>query len=373
MVKKNKLRIFGDIVLLIVTLLFAVFLIRSILSSLIASTQPFISNEGHLEADTNTYVLRPTMPGKLYDGLDFDQYIEGQYTVLGLGMDEDGLNTDVMMLFIFDINAAKINILQIPRDSYVGPEFTNSEVGKINSVYSQGTAEGSGINKVVKCVRDLVQIPIDSYIAIKCTDVAPVVDAMDGIPMNVPDDIIYEHDKIIEKGQHVLTGEQSEWFVRYRHDFLEGDIGRMKAQRFFLAAAFQKVQSLGTLKILSIYPTLQEYIMSDLTIDEIGMLCDFAQTVTMDNVMARMIPGEEILPGEINEQYGWSLHREETADILNEFFRPYQEDVAADSLKIPEVKNTVSYYENDGDNFGDIISGKVDPVTKREDANSLLD
>ncbi len=372
MVKKNKLRIFGDIVLLIITLVFAAFLIGAIFKSFVATKQPFVSDAGHLEVDTNTYVLKPTEPEKLYDGLDFDQYIEGQYTVLGLGMDEEGLNTDVIMLFVCDINAARINILQIPRDSYVGPEFTNSEAGKINSVYSQGTASGTNINKIVKCVRDLVQIPIDSYIAIKCTDVAPVVDAMGGIPMDVPDDIIYEADKIITKGYHVLTGEQSEWFVRYRSDYLEADIGRMKAQRFFLAAAMQKVQSLGTLKIVSIYPTLHDYIMSDMTLDEIGMLSEFAQTVPMENVTARMLPGEELKPGEINDYYGWTLHTQETADLLNEYFRPYQESIPAEALRIPEVKNTVSYYADDEANFSDIISGNTDAVTKKPDANTLI-
>ena len=372
MVKKNKFRIFRDILLLLITLVVIFFLGSSMIKSIISAKQPFVKKQGQLETDMNTYVLKPSEPGAVYDGLDLDQYIEGQYTLLGLGMDEDGLNTDIMMLAVFDLNAAKINILQIPRDCYVGPEYTNASTGKINSVFSEGSCSGSdGINKVVTCVRDLFGIPIDSYIAIKCTDVPPVVDAMGGIPMNVPYNIIYESDKILYKGEQVLTGEQSEWFVRFRHDYLEGDLARIRAQRIFLAAAMHKVKDLGIIKVLSIYSTPKEYLMSDLEINEIGMLSDFAQTVPMENVTVRMVPGEDLDKGEINEYYGYTIHEQETVDMLNEYFRPYQENLYAEDLHIFEVKNTVPYYDDDSSNFGDIMNGDVPDVPFRDDANTL--
>ncbi len=373
MVKKNKIKIFADIIMLIATLLFAYFLIHEMVNSVISKKQPFVAEQGELDVDMNNYMVEAE-PEAMFDGLDLDQYIEGQYTILALGMDEEGLNTDVMMLLVCDLNAAKISILQIPRDCYVGAAYTNNAIGKINSVYSEGNNAGSsGINKVVNCVRDLFGIPIDSYMAIKCTNVAPVVDAMGGIPINLPENVIYEADKILYAGEQVLTGEQSEWFVRFRHDYVEGDIGRIKSQRYFLAAAMQKVKDMGTLRILSIYPTLKDYIMSDLDISEIGMLADFAQTVPMENVVARMVPGEDLVPGDINEFYGYSIHKEETADILNEYFRPYQASMYSDELKITEVKNTVSYYDDDQTSFSDIVNGNGPDVARREDQNTLSD
>ena len=372
MVKKNKFRIFRDIVLLLVTLAVLWFLGSAMVKSVISAKQPFMSHNGELEEDSNTYLLKPTGPDAVYDGLDLRQYIEGQYTVLCLGMDEEGLNTDIMLLAVFDLNAAKINILQIPRDCYVGSEYTNADTGKINSVYSEGTCSGSnGINKVVTCVRELFGIPVDSYMAIKCTDVPPVVDALGGIPINVPYDFMYEADKIIYKGEQVLNGEQSEWFVRFRHDYLEGDIARIRAQRVFLAAAMQKVKNLGTLKFLTVYPTLRNYLMSDLDMSEIGKLCDFAQTVSMENVTVRMVPGEDLEPGDINEYYGYSIHEEETVNMLNEYFRPYQENLYAEDLNINEVKHTATYYDDDSSNFADIANGDVPDIPFREDANTL--
>lgn len=374
MVKKNGFRIFRDILLLLITLAVIYFLGGAMVKSVISLKQPFLSGHGQLEADPNSYLLKPGEAGIVYDGLDLNQYIEGQYSILCLGMDEEGLNTDIMMLAVFDLNAAKINILQIPRDCYVGAEYTNADTGKINSVYSEGTCSGSdGINKVATCVRELFGVPIDSYIAIKCTDVPPVVDAMGGVPINIPFDVIYEADKIIYKGEQVITGEQSEWFMRYRHDYLEGDLARIRAQRIFLAAAMQKVKDIGTLKILSIYPTLKKYIMSDLEINEIGMICDFAQTVPMENVTVRMVPGEDLEKGEVNNYYGYTIHEQETVDVLNEYFRPYQEKLFADDLNIFEVKNTVPYYDDDYSNFGDIINGDMPEVPFKEDANKLAE
>ena len=373
MVRKSKWKIFRDILLLLITLAVLFFAGKNMIRSVVSEKQPFMSEDaGGLDTDSNSYLMKPAEPGQVFDGLDLKQYIEGQYTVLCLGMDEEGLNTDIMLLAQFDLNAAKINILQIPRDCYVGPDYTAAATGKINSVYSEGVCEGTTpIAKVATCVRDLFGIPIDAYIGIKCTDVPPVVDAMGGVPINVPYDIIYEADKILYKGEQVLNGEQAEWFVRFRHDYLEGDIARIRAQRIFLAAGMQKVKNLGTLKILSIYPTLKEYLMSDLDISEIGILSDFAQTVPMENVTVRMVPGEDLNPGDINEYYGYSIHEEETVNVLNEYFRHYQEAMTAEELHITEVKHTADYYDNDSSNFGDIANGIVPEVPFREDANTL--
>ena len=71
--------------------------------------------EGLLSADPNSYELNSGAES-VDDKRDFtnDQIIEGQFTVLLLGFDEDRSNSDVMMLFHFDIINDKINILQIP-------------------------------------------------------------------------------------------------------------------------------------------------------------------------------------------------------------------------------------------------------------------
>ena len=200
----------------------------------VKSRRPMVGVEGELSKDTNSYELNSNA-GEIDDKRDFtnDQIIEGQFTVLCLGFDETRSNSDVIMLFHFDIINDKINILQIPRDSFV-PDFTNSETGKINSVYTLGDENLIPIQRVVDAVRDTFGIPIDRYITTGCDDIVDMVDIIGGIPINLPEQVIYSYDKVLYPGEQVLNGEQAELFVRARKGYNEGDIGRVKAQRLSL-------------------------------------------------------------------------------------------------------------------------------------------
>ncbi|MGN1086666.1 MAG: LCP family protein, partial [Porcipelethomonas sp.] len=206
----------------------------------VKSRQPLVEKEGVLSKDTNSYELN-SEAAEVDDKRDFtnDQIIEGQFTVLCLGFDESRSNSDVMMLFHFDIVNDKINILQIPRDSFV-PDYTSSENGKINSVYTLGDESLIPIQRTVDAVRDTFGIPIDRYITTGCDDIVDMVDLIGGIPIDLPEDVFYSYDKILYAGEQVLNGEQAELFVRARKGYIEGDIGRVKAQRIFLAAAMEK-------------------------------------------------------------------------------------------------------------------------------------
>lgn len=349
-------------VIIVLVLIIGILFIGFVAKFFVKQWKPLSEGEGTLNKDTNDYSIKLQDQTMNDDGLDLDQIIEGQFTVLALGFDEEGQNTDVMMLVMFDIKNKKINILQIPRDTYVG----GSTTGKINSVYAYGDQDLTPINRVVSKVRDMTQIPIDRYIAINCKNIPPVVDAMGGIPINVPERIVYEADKIIEAGEQTLTGQQSEWFVRFRHDYSEGDIGRVKAQRIFLAAAMTKLKDMGSMKFLSIFPTIQKYVMSDMSMGEVGSIADFCQTVTMEDVTVRMIPGESLSPKQYNGYYIWSVHEDEFAEMLNQYFRPYQQDVDADDLDLKELRNTESYYDAVEDNFADIISGNTESIPRND-------
>jgi anionic cell wall polymer biosynthesis LytR-Cps2A-Psr (LCP) family protein len=123
--------------------------------------QPLVEQEGTLSSDESSYELNSDAED-VDDKREFTngQLIEGQFTVLCLGFDEDRSNTDVIMVFEFDINNDKINVLQIPRDSFV-PDYTYSETGKINSVYTCGDESLTNIQRIVNAVRENFGIPID--------------------------------------------------------------------------------------------------------------------------------------------------------------------------------------------------------------------
>ncbi len=333
------------------------------------SQQVAVEKEGVLSRDTNSYEL-VSEAEKIDDKRDFtnDQIIEGQFTVLCLGFDEDRTNSDVIMLFQFDIVDDSINILQIPRDSFV-PEYTRSETGKINSVYTLGDDSLIPIQRIVDAVRDTFGIPIDRYITTGCDDIVDMVDLIGGIPINLPEDVFYSYDKILYAGEQVLNGEQAELMVRARKGYMEGDIGRVKAQRIFMAAAMEKALDMGTVELTKFLKEIYEkgYIGTDLTLQEMSILADFGGAMDLDDVTVQMVPGEAV--DDYNGYSVWSIHKNATVDMLNEYFRPYQAELGYDDLPITEIidsgSHTTDIYDQNQDTLQDIADGATPGESKK--------
>ena len=311
--------------------------------------QPLVGKEGTLSADDNSYELN-SGAGEIDDKRDFTngQIIEGQFTVLCLGFDEDRSNSDVIMVFQFDINNDKINVLQIPRDSFV-PEYTNSENGKINSVYTLGDENLSNIQRIVNAVRENFGIPIDRYITTGCDDIVDMVDLIGGIPVDLPEQVIYSYDKVLYPGEQVLNGEQAELFVRARAGYIEGDIGRVKAQRIFLAACMEKALNMGPIEVTKF------------------ILSDFGGSIDLDDVTVNMVPGEAV--DDYNGYSVYSIHKKATVDMLNKYFRPYQTPLGDDSLPIYEIVEsdyyTTNVYDENQDTLQDIADGATPGESKK--------
>lgn len=335
--------------------------------------------EGDLEVPVQDFnVNSDIVHDDFTDGLDLPQIIEGQYSVLFLGFDEDGFRSDVNWIFQFDIAAAKINVLQIPRDTFM-PVYTSNITGKFNSIYGQESGDKTPIQNVVNAVQENFGIPIDAYVTTHCYDIVDIVNLIGGIPVELDEQIMYEADKIIPAGKSTLTGQQAEWFVRYRHGFSEGDIGRVKNQRIFLAAAMEKLLNIyeeeGSLAFYGYLKEIydNEYIHTDLSVEEIGMIADFATTVSMENVQVNMVPGEgaDFYAPDGNNYSVWSVHKQAAIDMLNEYYRPYQNDLTLEESALEElVTNYLTTHNDDtSDNLQELHDG-VDPGQSNTEASS---
>lgn len=314
--------------------------------------QPTVEIEGQLQQNTmdlkiNTDVIQDDYT----DGLDLPQLVEGQYSVLFVGFDESEQLTDVVWVCQFDIGNGQLNILQIPRDLAV-PDYTNSVTCKFNSIYTEGDRYITPpIQRVVNAVQENFGIPIDAYITTACFDIADMVDLVGGIQMHVENEIMYEADKIIPEGDVTLSGEQAEWFVRFRREWSEGDIGRMKNQRKFMAAAMQKLLSIvkdeGRIKLYSYLNQVykNQWIATDMSLEDLSKLADFASTLTMDTVRVNMVPGEGAnYQAEDGMEYSfYSVHKYATITMLNQYYRPYQQKLKLDDVALVEY---VKDYEN---------------------------
>lgn len=331
--------------------------------------QPAILQEGKLEKpapeDTAKLNLKPEIdPETTNDGLNLEQIVEGQYTLLFMGMDESGRLADVNWLFQFDLFAGTMNVLQIPRDCYM-PDYANPSTNKFNSVYASGQQEGvTPLQRAVNCIEENFCVIIDCYVKLDCEDIKHIVDEVGGIPITLPEKIVYEADKVLPAGEQILTGQEAEWFIRFRRDYDEGDIGRVKAQRIFLAAAMEKLLSMGQTKLMSSMEKIyeNEWLATDLSLAEMSMLADFAsKRLTMDSVNIYMVPGEGAM---YEGQSIYSIHKGETIDLINGHFRPYQNEVYPEESTIveaiPEGQYMISGDNTVKENLDDISNGDTE-------------
>lgn len=317
------------------------------------------AKEGTLDKNDVPLNINPDVVEEDYnDGLDLPQLIEGQYSILFLGFEPDEYNTDVMWVVQFDIGHGKLNILQIPRDTCL-PDYTSSVTRKFNSIYTMGNPEiNPPIQRTVNAVQENFGIPIDAYVTTTCPDIVKIVDIIGGIPIQIDNEIVFEPDKVIPAGDIVLDGKQSEWFIRFRGEWLQGDIGRMQNQRRFMAAAMNKLMNIveneGKLKLYSYIKEIydKDLVYTDLSVGDLGKIADFASTISMDDAQVNMVPGEDAIFYAMDGRgYSvYSVHKQATIDMLNKYYRPYQTDMTAADTSIVELVTDYEYqiYDDTG-------------------------
>jgi len=336
--------------------------------------QPTVDIEGELQQNSMDLKIKTdVVESDFTDGLDLPQLVEGQYSVLFVGFDETEQLTDVVWVCQFDIGSGMLNILQIPRDLAV-PDYTNSPTCKFNSIYTEGDYYVKPpIQRVVNAVQENFGIPIDAYITTACFDIADMVDLVGGIPMHVDNEIMYEADKIIPEGDVTLSGDQAEWFVRFRREWAEGDIGRMQNQRKFMAAAMQKLLSIvkddGRIKLYGYLNEIykNQWIATNMSLEDLSKLADFASTLSLDSVRVNMVPGEgaNYIAEDGMEYSFYSVHKYATVTMLNQYYRPYQ-----DKLKTSDVA-LVEYVEDYNNRAYDDTSETLNEVETADEPKRI--
>lgn len=328
--KKNKVVVTISVILIIISLIV-------ITGALVLNWQPFKNDQDTLDQDIGT-------PNSLK---------QKSVNVLICGIDEDedrGTNlTDVIMVLNFDINSKKASILQIPRDTFIG----TSEVytGKINGIYNSGKNK-KGIDGLARVIYNTFSIPIDYYLTITMEGFRTIVDQIGGVEVDVPETFFLEG-VLIEEGKQLMNGDQAEKFVRVRSIYYDGDIGRVKAQRIFLAAFAQKMIDTPISDIVKLVPEVAKNVNTNMSVKEIIDFSKLGAGLDLANINIHLLPGEATMN---DDQSVYSLHKQKVADLLNTYFRPYTDPVPSEKLKVIELQNTHSYYDDENENLEDVIN-----------------
>ncbi|MBQ6949483.1 MAG: LCP family protein [Firmicutes bacterium] len=208
--------------------------------------------------------------------------------VLLLGINEN--LTDTIMVASFDMKAKHVDVISVPRDTfYERPGFNKPAEKKINAAY-----KGSAVN-TAKAVSDILMgMPLHYYAVIKYDGVQNVVDAIGGVPMNIPFDMKYSDPTAdpplyinIPKGEQVLDGEHAMQFLRYRSGYVEGDLGRVKAQQEFVKSAFKQVLKSNLLNTAEV---IFDNVESDITLEMATKIATKAIGLSGEDIQTYVIP-----------------------------------------------------------------------------------
>ncbi|EOP48276.1 LytR family transcriptional regulator [Bacillus cereus] len=196
------------------------------------------------------------------------------FTILIMGIEDyatDGQNgrTDSLMFATVNPNSKKVSLMSIPRDSRVKIVGKNKE-DKINAAHAYG-----GEKMAIDTVEEFLKVPVDHYIKIDFQGFKGIVDAVDGITVDVPfdfwerSDVDYDKKINFKQGKQNLNGEEALAYVRMRKQDPNGDYGRAARQRQVLAAVAQKLNSASTVfKIKDLTAVVGKYIKTDIPISD---------------------------------------------------------------------------------------------------------
>ena len=205
-------------------------------------------------------------------------------------MPEKRGRADTLLLVRIDPIKNKVNILSIPRDTYV--DIPGVGKSKINAANAYG-----GLPLVKETITELTGQKIDHFIEVKPTAVTNMIDLLGGVTIDVELDMRYVDkaqglDINLHKGEQKLSGKQAHDYIRYRNVF-SGDIGRVRRQQKFLKALTKSLISPSNfLKAPFVIHTALAEIKTDLPLAQVIRMLNWGRLIKISDVETVMAPGK---------------------------------------------------------------------------------
>ena len=230
--------------------------------------------------------------------------IDEPFTLLIIGLDgRDSTrvtgNADTLMVLTFNPRTLGATMMSFPRDTYVPIACRNNAFAKINSSAARGA----------DCVKDtieqLIDIPIDYYVAINFAGLVDLVEALGGITVDVTPPnfnfnqghdcrgIFCEQDSeerwgpytiFIEPGIQRLNGEQALAYTRNRHQYISGDFARNRHQQQVVEAIAREARTIRSLSAFQeILSVIERSINTNMDVNKILSFYNIGRRI-MDNM-----------------------------------------------------------------------------------------
>lgn len=247
-----------------------------------------------------------------------------------------GKLTDVMMVIHLDFEQQTVDILQLPRDTYIGRDYST---GKLNAIY--GARTNGGIENLARKISRMLKVPLDYYVMVDMDGFEDIVDSIGGVTVDSPYAFKLEGVSIV-KGVQTLNGRAANKFVRERHAYADGDLTRMRMQQIFVKALAKKVLGLGKTEIVKLAPKVFQYLSTDMTLNRALEFYHQFSGMTLESMQFHSCE-VSAFTDPYDRLSKLSIHVRPLADTLNVYFREGGETVNWTELEMVEYVTNYSY------------------------------
>lgn len=268
------------------------------------------------------------------------------------GTDADATRTDTIMVGCYNSKLDELTLISIPRDTLVSVDDETyalmnehyPEPGqkgmKINALYHYGTSTDEdddsrelGLSFLQNWVEEQTHTKLDYTAIISFDAFTYLIDAIGGIEYDVPMRMYYKCEDLmidLQPGPQTLNGEQAEGLVRFRHDYINGDIGRVEQQQNFMKAMIKQLGNKDTImkKPIPFIKTFFKYVKTDMSISDATKLVSVFKNFNADNVVTYTLPGTDGSLYGISG--GWIMNETEAAELFNEVFTKPSSEILAE-------------------------------------------
>jgi polyisoprenyl-teichoic acid--peptidoglycan teichoic acid transferase len=204
-------------------------------------------------------------------------------------------HADGMMVAAINFKEKKVDLISLPRDTFIHvPDIMNG-VYKLNASFNVGggynAKNGAGFLKVCEVAKYMLGgIPIDYYYGVNFDSVMNLVDTIGGIDYNV-EDPAYTNDGI--SGQRHMDGADVLFYMRVRKVGPEkGDKSRVNRQKKILIAIFDQLVKNGKLSMVpKLLNTANKSIFTNTSLEQTLALTRFMTTIDPKNVGMHSMTG----------------------------------------------------------------------------------
>ena len=240
-------------------------------------------------------------------------------SILVVGLDSSPANTDVLGVVSYAPPSNTVSAIQIPRDTYIR---YGEQKGKINGLYSRFVAAGAShaeaLSKLSDTVSEALGVQIDGYVAFNSEGFIEAVDFLGGVDINASDLPQVLNFKESSNGKIHFDGREAFDLVRYRKEYLRGDLERLDVQKVFIRALCQKLKEQREIFSLLRFLSTNENIFSSFN-DSFyaSVLIENMFRIRAADIQMATLPGKAV---KYNNVWYYTVSRREAEALMNGYF-----------------------------------------------------